>query len=56
MLKIKVFLNSKEIDTVFYSNDYLKGFKNLNELKQDVKRSLVNHDGYNQNITLKVSA
>jgi hypothetical protein len=48
-----VFLNGKNIDTVFYSSDYFKGFKNLNEVKESIKKSLVEHDGYNPNITVK---
>ena len=40
-----VFLRGKEIDTVFYS-------ASLNESAEDVKRSLVNHDGYDPSIVV----
>lgn len=36
-----VFLNGEEVDKVFYT----KGHSG-----EDVKRSLINHDGYNSNI------
>lgn len=39
----KVILNDKEIDKVFYSEK---------QDKDDVKRSLVNHDGYNPAIKI----
>jgi hypothetical protein len=39
-----VFLNGKKIDTVFYSHA---------EPVDDVKRSLVNHDGYDYNIVVR---
>jgi hypothetical protein len=55
MLKIKVFQGVKEIDTVFYGDDFVKGFKTLPELKDYVKKSLVEHDGYNPDIWLKIS-
>ena len=38
-----VYLNRKWIDTVFYDRDSLVTY-------DDVKRSLVNHDGYDPNI------
>ena len=38
-----VSLNRKNIDTVFYNADIPK---------EDVKQSLINHDGYNPNIRL----
>lgn len=46
----KVFLNDEHIDTIFYSNNYFKSFKNLQEIRDLVKKSLVEHDGYNANI------
>lgn len=42
-----VFLRGKEIDTVFYSQ-WSK------ETEDDVKRSLVNHDGYDPAIVVKL--
>lgn len=39
-----VYLNGKWIDTVFYTPDCDREY---------VKSSLVNHDGYNPNITLR---
>jgi hypothetical protein len=48
-----VYLNKKKIDTVFYNEDYFKGFKNLNEVLKDIKKSLVEHDGYCSNIIVK---
>jgi hypothetical protein len=41
-----VYLNNKLIDTVFYT-------KSSKETCDDVKRSLVNHDGYNPRIVVK---
>jgi hypothetical protein len=41
-----VFLNGRNIDTVFYSRDA----KMTND---EVKRSLVNHDGYNPAIIVR---
>jgi hypothetical protein len=41
--KWNVSLNRKRIDSVFYNADIKK---------EDVKRSLVEHDGYNPNIKL----
>jgi len=55
MLKIKVFQGAKEVDTVFYRDDFITGFKTLSELKDYVKKSLVEHDGYNLDIWLKIS-
>lgn len=37
----KVFLGRKQIDTVFYSNK---------DTREDVRQSLINHDGYDPNI------
>ena len=48
-----VYLQGKHIDTVFYSSDFFKGFKTLKEVKEAIKESLVNHDGYNPNIIIK---
>lgn len=45
-----VFLKNKHIDTVFYGESFFKGFKNLKEVKESIKKSLINHDGYNPNI------
>ena len=41
-----VYLNGKLIDTVLYS-------KSSKETCNDVKRSLVNHDGYHPDIVVK---
>jgi hypothetical protein len=41
-----VYLNGKKIDTVFCS---------VKDDPSDVKRSLVEHDGYDQNITVRRS-
>ena len=38
----EVYLNGRHIDTVFYDETYTTA--------EDVKRSLVNHDGYNPGI------
>lgn len=51
--RFDVILNNKIIDTVFYSKDYLKGFKTLAEVKESIKKSLVEHDGYNYNIKIR---
>jgi len=48
-----VFENGKHIDTVFYSGDYFKGFKTLSEVRESIKKSLVEHDGYNSNIKIR---
>lgn len=47
-----VYLLGKKIDTVFYSRDFLKGFKTLKEVKDYVRNSLINHDGYDNRIVL----
>lgn len=39
----KVILNGKEIDKVYYAEK---------QDKDEVKRSLINHDGYNPNIVI----
>lgn len=39
-----VYLNSKKIDTIFYG---------INEPVDEVKRSLINHDGYDSNIVVR---
>ena len=41
MKKFNVYLKSKLIDTVFYIDSYSK---------EEVKQSLINHDGYNPDI------
>lgn len=41
-----VYLDGKEIDTVFYSEKDDPG-------PEEVKRSLVNHDGYDPSITVE---
>lgn len=41
-----VYLNHKKIDTVFYDKDISK---------DEVKQSLIEHDGYDPNITIKRS-
>jgi hypothetical protein len=43
MKTFHVYLNGKKIDTVFYS-------KNVNVNVDEVKNSLVNHDGYDPRI------
>lgn len=43
MYAYKVKLDGKEIDKVFYTSK---------QDKEDVKRSLVDHDGYDSNITI----
>lgn len=48
-----IYLQGKHIDTVFYSSDFFKGFKILKEVKDSIKESLVNHDGYHPNIIIK---
>lgn len=48
-----IFLNKKHIDTVFYSSEYFKGFKNFTGVKESIKRSLVDHDGYDPNIKIR---
>jgi hypothetical protein len=47
MTAYTVYLNGKEIDTVFW-NDRCDGGAKITAA--DVKESLVNHDGYNPNI------
>lgn len=44
MIAYDVFLNGREIDTVFYSTQ---------EPAADVRRSLINHDGYDPGIVVK---
>jgi len=56
MIKINVYLGYRVIDTVFYDDDFVKGFKSLPEMKEYIKNGLVNHDNYNPAIWLKVSA
>lgn len=46
MQAFNVYLSGKLIDTVFYS-------QSANETPEDVKRSLVNHDGYDSRIVVK---
>ena len=46
MKAFRVLLNEKEIDKVFYSDS-------STETAEDVKRSLINHDGYDPNIEVK---
>jgi hypothetical protein len=43
MQAFNVYLKSKKIDTVFYG-------ANVKVDKEEVKRSLINHDGYDPNI------
>jgi len=49
-LAFDVYLGNKKIDTVFYNEDFIKGFKTLAELKDHVKRGLIDHDGYDSRI------
>jgi len=37
----------------FFSSDWFKDFKTLKEVKESIKKALVNHDGYNPNIIIK---
>lgn len=46
MQAFNVYLNGKKIDTVFYS-------ASPKETPEDVKRSLVEHDGYDPAIVVK---
>lgn len=39
-----VYLNRKRIDTIFYTAD---------QTAEDVRRSLINHDGYDPGITVR---
>lgn len=55
MIKFNVYSNGKLIDSVFYGEGFLKGFKSLEEVKEYIKKGLVEHDGYKPNITLKAS-
>jgi hypothetical protein len=48
-----VYLDDVLIDTVFYSRDFFKGFSSRKEACLYVKASLINHDGYNDNIEVK---
>jgi len=41
-----VYLRGKEIDTIFYGDD-------STETADDVRRSLINHDGYDSRITVR---
>lgn len=52
MLAFDVFLNGKEIDTVFYNET---GDPNRDATEDEVYRSLVNHDGYDPAIEVKLS-
>lgn len=45
-----VYLNGKKIDTVFYDRT---PSDTIAESEDDVKRSLINHDGYNPNIVVR---
>lgn len=55
MIRFKVYKGKKVIEEVFYSDDFLRGFKSLNEVKDYIKKSLINHDNYPTDIQLKVS-
>lgn len=44
-MSFNVYLNGRRIDTIFYS-------KNANVNTEDVKRSLINHDGYDFRIVV----
>lgn len=44
-MSFNVYLNGRRIDTVFYS-------KNVNVNTEDVKRSLIKHDGYDFRIVV----
>lgn len=48
-----VYLNRKCIDTVFYSSEYVKNFRTKKEVRESIKKSLIEHDGYNPNITVR---
>ena len=47
-----VYLNNEEIDTVFYSKGFFKGYT-LKEACDNVKKLLVEHDGYDSNIIVR---
>ena len=47
-----VYLNGEKIDTVFYSTGSHANDTKA-EAEADVKRSLVNHDGYSSGIVVK---
>lgn len=55
MLTFDVYRKNTKIDTVFYDDDIVNGFKNLYELKDYIKKGLVEHDGYNSDIWLLCS-
>lgn len=44
-MSFNVYLNGRKIDTIFYSS-------NATVTKEDVKRSLINHDGYDFRIVV----
>ena len=46
MRAFDVYLSGKHIDTIFYS-------QSANETPESVKRSLVDHDGYDPRIVVK---
>lgn len=46
MLSFAVYQNGKEIDRVFYGDDFKRGFKNNAEMAESVRKSLIDHDGY----------
>lgn len=48
-----VYLGKKHIDTVFYGESFFKGFTTLKEAKDSIKKSLIDHDGYDPRITIK---
>ena len=54
MESFDVYLNGKHIDTVFYSTGHHAGDKK-EDAEEDVKRSLVGHDGYSPDIVVKMN-
>ena len=55
MLTVKIFKGLRSIDTVFYSDDFLKGYTSLSDAKNDIKKSLIEHDGYDTDIEIIIS-
>ncbi len=53
-LPFDVILGRKAIDTVFYSMSKADGTKA--DMEESVKRSLVDHDGYDQSIKVRLAA
>ena len=52
LYEFKVWHEGKHIDSVFYNETFFKGFKTVKEMKENIKRSLVEYDGYSFNIII----